>query len=449
MRKFSKKYFIKSCGGAVLFQVLLGLGLMVVMSPVIFNQIKKYNEGIQREEVISHMEVFQKAVTSFVTFEKDKKIGESFFIPDGTVKHWSGTEMDNALRDYLGVNPPPKTNGFGQTYSFITNRKGDAIEAVVVASGGGVSELVLNGIGQFLFDKGAVMAYDGTLLSDLSLSAVLSNEVKKMVSPSSGGALLMFVNDAFFSSDFLHIAEMPGESDRAKLFNTMIVDLDMNGRNVRNVKNLYSVNMDISSGSLIDILSVNNLKFDSESSVKSLVEFQNTSGIGYSSSSSLLPITANDVYIDEFSTSSGTSQVKRVDIDEGELETSVLDVENYHVLGNVSVKSGWKNMSIDSLKANTLLSSGGSKYDNVDNVIMLEDGDGNSYIYVGGYDEGEEKFNDNDSLVFNLSGISEVKDICIGSNCISDRILEVYTELQNALNYYVSKRKIDEDANND
>ncbi len=437
MRKISRKYFVKSCGGAVLFQVLLGLGLMVVMSPVIFNQIKKYNEGIQREEVISHMETFQKAVTSFVTFEKDREGASGYIIPDGVVKHWKGSDMDNALRDYLGVNPPPKENGFGQTYSFITNRKGDAIEAVVVASGGGVNELVLNGIGQFLFDKGAVMAYDGTLLSDLSLSATLSNEVKKMVSPALGGALLMFVNDAFFSSDFLHIAEMPGESDRAKLFNTMIVDLDMNNRNIKNVKKLYSVNMDINSGSLVDVLSVNNLTFDSASNVKSLVEFQNTAGV----SGSFLPISANKVYIDDFSTASGTSQLKRVDIDEGELDTEILDVQNYHVLGNVSVKTGWEKMNIDSLNANTLKSSAGVNADEATNVVMLEDKLGDSYIYAGRYDEVEDKFDGENSVILNLSGVSEIKDICIGTNCISDRILEVYNELQNALYYYVEKRE--------
>ena len=128
----------------------------------------------------------------------DKTAGSQF----PKIKLWKGEEMKTVLSDYLGNPIPPTSNAFGQEYSFITARNGDMIEALVVASGGGVDELVLNGIGQYLFDKGAVLASDGVLLSDLSLSQTLLNEAKKMVSPTLGGALLMFVNDAFFSSDF-------------------------------------------------------------------------------------------------------------------------------------------------------------------------------------------------------------------------------------------------------
>ena len=72
MKKLSRKYLKKVCGGAIMFQVLLGLGLMVVMSPMIFTQIQKYNEEIRREEVVNHLGKWQKAASSFIVFEKDQ-----------------------------------------------------------------------------------------------------------------------------------------------------------------------------------------------------------------------------------------------------------------------------------------------------------------------------------------------------------------------------------------
>ena len=224
MRSIKKANLYKSVGGAVLFQVLLGLGLMVLMSPIIFKQIQKYNEEVQREEVIANMETFQKAVTSFIIFEKDKMSAGSYVIPDRQVKFWSGNEMKSVLSDYLGSASVPLTNGFGQEYSFITYRNGEVIEAVVVASGGGVDELTLNGIGQFLFDKGAVLAADGTLLSDLKLSSNLQSAVNSLVSSTGSGALVMFVSDAFFSSDYLPSDDGPkpsGSSARSVVFRTL------------------------------------------------------------------------------------------------------------------------------------------------------------------------------------------------------------------------------------
>ena len=53
----------KSSGGAILFQVLLGLGLMVIMSPIIFNQIKKYNEEICKTLGVKIPDGYEKIVT--------------------------------------------------------------------------------------------------------------------------------------------------------------------------------------------------------------------------------------------------------------------------------------------------------------------------------------------------------------------------------------------------
>ncbi len=440
------KFKNKSCNGNVLFQVLLGLGLMVMMAPLVFTQIKKYNEGIQREEVITHMETFQKAVTSFVTFEKDTKKGSSLLIPDKTagsqfpkIKLWKGEEMKTVLSDYLGNPIPPTSNAFGQEYSFITARNGDMIEALVVASGGGVDELVLNGIGQYLFDKGAVLASDGVLLSDLSLSQTLLNEAKKMVSPTLGGALLMFVNDAFFSSDFLHISEMPGDSERSVLFNTMIVDLNMNMNNILNVKNLYTTKMNVNLSSFISSLSTKNVTVDGDITVNNFVEFQNKEGISHSSANTL-PFKTPIVKVANFLTNSTTNdtELSYVDMADVVLNTSELVAKEYNVLGDVNVDNGWTSMQIDNMNANILSSMNGTKEDNITNIVMkVSNGDNQSFIYVGSYNVNTEKYIQDESLRLNLSGVSEIQDVCIVSSssqtCLSDRVKYVYNLLNEKL----------------
>ena len=55
MHFYSRNLLKKAQSGAVLMQVLLGLAIMVAMTPVIMNQIRQYNESINREEVITQM----------------------------------------------------------------------------------------------------------------------------------------------------------------------------------------------------------------------------------------------------------------------------------------------------------------------------------------------------------------------------------------------------------
>ena len=75
MRLLKRKNLMKSVGGAVMFQVLLGLGLMVMMSPMIFSQIKKYNESIANEEIVHELDVLQKAASSFIVFDGTAQMG--------------------------------------------------------------------------------------------------------------------------------------------------------------------------------------------------------------------------------------------------------------------------------------------------------------------------------------------------------------------------------------
>ncbi len=452
MRSIKKANLYKSVGGAVLFQVLLGLGLMVLMSPIIFKQIQKYNEEVQREEVIANMETFQKAVTSFIIFEKDKMSAGSYVIPDRQVKFWSGNEMKSVLSDYLGSASVPLTNGFGQEYSFITYRNGEVIEAVVVASGGGVDELTLNGIGQFLFDKGAVLAADGTLLSDLKLSSNLQSAVNSLVSSTGSGALVMFVSDAFFSSDYLHIAEMSGDSSRSVLFNTMIVDLNMSNNDIKDVANLYGTNLISVLENSVNVMSLSDVVFKDSSDVKNIVEYKNTSGID---ANNTLPIVAQgtsgdgSIYIEDMviDNSSHTSEFSMIDMPDGELETNQLMANDYIVLGNVEVESGWNSVSLNSLDANTLSSSDGTVEDVINRLEMIDDTsitDKDSFIYVGSYSEqdGNKIYSEANSLNLNLSGTSEINDVCAssGANCLSDNILNVYLGLQEVLENYCEKR---------
>ena len=448
MRSLSKKYFRKLCGGAVMFQVLLGLGLMVMMSPMIFTQIKKYNEEIQREEAVNHLETWQKAAASFVVFEKDN-VGK---IPEG-IKTWSGTALREILSDYLGSSVVPLSNGFGQEYMLITNRKGEQIESVVVAYGGGLDRLTLNGIAQFLFDKGAVIDSDGTILSELKLTTPLVNKLKTLVNPTSGGALFMYVSDAFFTSDYLHIAPMPGSSDRASLVNTMIVDLNMNGNSMHNVKNFYATRLE-GSNSYVDSLSISDLIFKSPSVVEENFEYQNSDGITGDTSlpvetiDGTLPNESHKIEVNELTVDN--AKFKKVFIDEGELETKDVSAKNYYIHGDVNVNSGWPDKTLlNNVVANTFISENGTKSDVIDNIIMdkqivnadntIED----SYIYIGQYStdgSGNKIYNEGSSIVLNLSGVSEVKDICYGSassqQCLSDRIVKYYDDLQSMLEEY-------------
>ena len=451
MRNLSKKYFRKLCGGAVMFQVLLGLGLMVMMSPLIFSQIKKYNEEVQREEVVHHLEAWQKAASSFVIFEKDRPNA----IQEG-LQIWEGENLKNTLRDYLGSASVPYENGFGQKYAMVTHRKGAQVEAVVIAYGGGVDRLTLNGIGQFLFDKGAVMDEESYILSDdlkLSLSDDLKVALKDKVESSGCGLLFMFVSDAFFTSDYLHIAPMPGSSDRASLVNTMIVDLNMGGNSIGRIKNFYTTSLKASNAYIND-LSVSDLEFKAVSTVNKDFEYQNIDGINGTE----LPVSTIDgadlleshkMEIEDLTVKN--ANFKKVDIEDGELETKDLTGRGFYVRGNVEIENGWdNNLLVDNITASNFSSVNGTEVDTIENIVFdapVSDAKGSedSYLFVGNYEvkEGQEVYASNQAVILNLAGTSQVNDICYSCSgdkctCLSDVILNYYDQLSKLLAAYVS-----------
>ncbi len=475
MKILSNRFFNKNIGGAVMFQVLLGLGLMVMMSPMIFRQIKKYNQEIAREEVVHDLEKWQKAASSFVIFEKDTPGS----IGSGT-QVITGGSLKNKLNDYLPDNTPTE-NSFGQTYGMITIRPNitlpdgtpapsDQVEAVVFAYGGDVPTIELNGIGQFLFDKGAVMDTNGNIYSNLNIddqgneknSLRISDAMKTALS-GRGGLLFMYVSDAYFVSDYLYSSPMPGvANDRSSFVNTMIVDLDMGGNDMTNVKNFYTqklngVNM------FATQLSVSELTFSGPSEPSEIekdFEYQNTNGITMFTGNKL-PVTTtgnggygldeskNLVDVDELEVSENTELgrlfIKGANItgfDDGKVDS--VSGSGIYVRGNVDIAG---DVSAKDVYANTVFSNSSNNGDQdiVTNVTILSKNNNSSedsYIYIG--DIGDDGVVGTQSIIVNFDGFSEADDICRVSGgateCLSTKLREYYDRLQRyTYNYYFIK----------
>ena len=475
MKILSSRFFRKNSGGAVMFQVLLGLGLMVLMSPMVFRQIKKYNQEIAREEVVHDLEKWQKAASSFVIFEKD--------IPE-QIKGTSiitGDQLKSKLSEYLPDNTPTE-NSFGQTYGMITIRPevdlpdgtrapSDQVEAVVFAYGGSVPTIELNGIGQFLFDKGAVMDADGQIYSNLNIddqgntkdSLRISTAMKSALS-GKGGLLFMYVSDAYFVSDYLYSSPMPGvANDRSSFVNTMIVDLDMGGKDMTNVKNFYTqklngVNM------FATQLSVSELNFKGPSEIENDFEYQNTNGISVTGGKLPVTTTGNGGYgygldesknlvdVDELEVS-GETRLDRLFIKNANINgidaTGKVDVvsgKGIYVRGNVDIAG---NVNAKEVFANTVVSDGSNAgdWDVVDKVTILSkqnNSSEDSYIYIGSISDSGELDEDISTIIVNFDGFSEADDICRVKNgvttCLSNILRDYYDRLQRyAYNYYVIK----------
>ena len=441
MLKISKKYYKKNSGGAILLQVLLGLGLMLFMTPIILDQIKKYNEEIKREEIIADLEKLQKAVSSFVVFEKDKstiplgvtwwKSPDSINITEGGITEKS---LVPALKEYFDSNNGSSSfyNGFGQAYSFLTYRPNNSIEnevqSVVLASCKTpkcIDTLTLNGIGQFLFDKGSVISKEKILLGELKVDPNLQAVIDKIIDATGSGVLIMYVSDAFFTSDFLHATRMPGDRTKSILFNTMQVDLDMGGHDIKNVYNLEANQLNVLNGSSIKSLSSKNVtsnvgKLGDRSlfEITGFMEYRNNKKIEvpntFSGSSKLLPISSKQ---------NGQMSFDSVDIGGDTILNSIdnetLNVEikkssnipNYKIRGSVDITGKGTARQI---VADTTNIGGNVTFE----TIIQNDNDKSSYIYVSCLDSNGKLTlcNSNDTekyAVINLKGVSSFYDIIL------------------------------------
>ena len=456
MRIFARKFYNKVYGGAVMFQVLLGLGLMVMMSPMIFTQIKKYNEEVQREEAVHDLEQWQRAASSFIVFEKDKPN----VITEG-ITMTEGNSLFTLLQDYTGSSNVHTTNGFGQKYALITNRKGEQVEAVVVAYGGGLDTLTLNGIGQFLFDKGSIVNSSGQILTDMKVSPELKTKLTSLANAVNGGLLFMYVSDAFFSSDYLHIAEMPGTSERASLVNTMIVDLNMGGNNERHsINNINNINASqLTAGfGWIDLVSVSQLKLNGSVEVEKAFEYANVDGIsgtelpvkttlGADESESFRLDAEDDLTVEN-------AELKKLYLRDSDLEVKGdMMASNYYIHGDVDIDSSSSYLNVNDMYVNTFFTDG-NVADSVENIVLDKpekttvSGDydkdiKNSFIYIGQYEDkgGEKVYSDTDYIMLDLAGTSEVEDICdlSGENCLSDKVLDFYDRLEERIIYVVGE----------
>ena len=428
-----KKSFKKNDGGAILLQTLLGLGIMVAMTPIILNQIRKYNESINREEVISQMTLLQKAVTSYISFDRTA-------VPEGCVIV-TGENMRSLLKDYGGERIS-STNAFGQTYAFITCKKtviagddsSDMIEAAVFAYGD-VDDLTLNSIGEYLFDQGVVLSNDDhTELTNYNakLSALLKTEIIKAIGIR--GALVMFVSDAFMISDYLYINKGPGGTVTV---NTMLANLNMNGNSLVDV---YK-----SQGSVLNIM--NSLKVAGLAGKK--LEIANSTLTGVFSVENQQPfvnekpmsVKTNNIELNSLNVEN--VDVAQIQFDPGDLDAKELVTQKLIVEGELNVVTsapseggggGIWNFGATDITADNLYSAGtvSNKFDKI--VLKDTDNDVESYIYdgtvslLGDFTDASSKLN--------LSGMSEVYDICwqtgnaLTSYCVSDKVFSLWQQIK-------------------
>jgi hypothetical protein len=421
--------------GAVLLQVLLGLGIMVAMTPLILSQARKYSEQIKREEVVAEMQLIRKAVSSYISFDKNK-------VPDNCVLK-EGDDMKGVLENYGGKDLA-KGNGFGETYYFVTckNPLADGIvEAVVGAYGGGLDEVTLNGIGQYLFDQGAVLSNDGEWLSNYSIS--LSGSLKNYLLSDSKykGSLVMYVSDAFMLTDYLHVNKMTNGTTDNQMVNTMLASLNMNEKSMQNVKDADGTKLIVSKELKVSSLAGQTATFSPSSfSVSGVVEVQSSTANTFSAGK--LPILPEAIDISKLELAE-EAKVRYINMEKGDLSTETLEVGVLSVAGDVElVGRPGDPATFDAAKvsADTLNSSGPgvNAFANItmnDNVVE----GAHSYIY-GGELNMNGAYIDSSSSVINLSGVSEVVDVCWDTGgCLSTKVQATYDALLEAIKAYYAK----------
>lgn len=429
-RREKENTSFRNVAGAVLMQALLGLAVMVAMSPVVFDQIRKYNEDINQEEVMAQMTLLQKAVVSYISFDKKG-------VPNGC-NVLSGKPMVDVLVDYGGEHLPT-SNAFGQEYYFLTCKVANqtvgenekVVEAVVFASGE-MDDLVLNGIGQYLFDQGGVIANRNVELEaelgksrwrsnyDTVLSKKLIEEIENIIGDN--GALVMFVSDTFFFSDYLYIHSMGTATD----FNTMLVDLNMNDNNLQNVSRAEGTKLIISRELHTSGLAGVNIVFNKskleDNSVLSLENKDREPFVG-----STISVYPQKVKIYEMEVDN--AEFKSINLDSGDFETDVLEAQKITVHGNLTIvdNESWK-FGASEVEAFSLTSLGPVSND-FGVVNMKDDEDGlESFIYSGVFNI-DGYYDDDKSSKINLSGMSEVVDVCSETGCISEQVFKIYDDI--------------------
>lgn len=445
-RKASRRRFAAEAG-AVLMQAVLGLGLMLVMAPIVLHQIQKYNETVKREEAIAQLQLLRKAVTSFVSFDRTNTAITT------SCKTWKGPDIVNALKEYGGEAvfgaSGNTVNSLGLTYFFATNKAADnSVEAVAGAYFEGTApadaEIILHGIGQYLFDKGLIVSEAGEQLSNYNMK--LSGNLDCVPHNS----VIMFVTDAFYMSDYLHAD--PNLQDLNSLMNTMLVDLNMNQHSITGIANISGKEIQVSNSFSAMLLSGTTLSLNTSTITSGA--FMSVTGNGnaskvldksqsdgfriYPASFEMNNAQVNDLTVGQIclgvagsygggdcSSYNGGSGVGDMFMTTGTLKSTDVAVS-----GMLQLKSPWE------LVANTIVAdrwisqidktiSGDSVNNELPNIRFDgSDASVDNAIYSGDYDDihgyeelvsGTLKSKDNYAAI-NPAGVSEVKDIVWGSS---------------------------------
>ena len=431
----------KNSSGSILLQALIGLGVMVMMSPIIFREIKKYNEGVQRENVINDLVTLQHAASSFVTFDKDKYSSGICSIPLNSVKILSGDNLKACLQDYLPTASSAlfQANPYEQTYSLVMKKIPNGTEtnvvAVVVASGGTVDVLTLNGIGQYLFDKGVIVAPDKLVIGEegAQLPAVLEESIKNL--SGSIGAIVLFVSDVTKREDYLYANNISGDSKH--LFNTMLTNLYMGGNNIANIKTIDLHDLILSESLYIKNLSVQ------DAVVKGAVSFSDRFNVAntVNTNSSFYIIPNNDIYFSSPVDVSGGVSVNYVNLPNSELivNGNANVKNNIDVTGNVEFGKNTNGASVIG-PANQQLNFAGNVYVgnvNVNTTANSIQTVGDLYIYSDGFiyvkRNSASETEQADNSIISLDGTSVVDDICIGGTsgtyCLSEKLKSFHDRL--------------------
>ena len=469
MRKFNIKNYRKNVGGSILFQVLLGLGLMVVMSPIVLQQIRKYNEEVRREDVISDMSKLQKAVSSFVVFSKG---GAN--IPNG-VTCWKDVttncisktikvnnkdlpvqtkKMKDALNDYLkeGSLNTEKINAYGLEYYFITIKNGADLSSILVAScveKACIDRITLNGVGQYLFDKGSIIQDDKELLGDVKLSTALQDVMKNVVDDTGAGAIFLYTTDEMVTSDFLYRYLMPGASDKARILNTMLVNLNMNNNDINNVKDLKSSSFNVANLSKISAMVIDNAKFNfANVNVDNFIEYSGISDENLKVANGIFPFVAKkeseagNIYMQDLDTKGGTTEFKGIDLKDADLtvtEEIAIEKDANIDLTTFIVKDDNKAkvVSIDKAIVDIVNVTQVEKTETkLGSVFMKDDKTKDAFIYV---------LSEQNPVVVNLSGTTEVDDIVINGEKLSEKIGDTVTLMKDTLSEYIRLKTASEE----
>ena len=411
-----------------MLEVLLALGLMIVMTPVILNQIRKYNEQIAREEVVAQMALLRKAVQSYISFDRSA-------VPGGCVEV-EGNRIKQTLANYGGRSLSLR-NGFGQDYYFVTCRKLDGdVVAYVGAKGGGLNAEELGGIAAFLFDQGAMVNADNIIVSNYNFS--MDPELDR-IARTNRLSLIMFVSDANITSDFLHADRISGP--QGALVNTMLVDLYMSNNPIRDIKAIYGAEIVASrrlgiAGAMTGVKAEIVQDFD----IKNAMSFQgDVREIRDSLPGVSFPFSPLMLYLDQMS--AGNVEFLQVNIPNADLRVRELSGSRVTVRGDMTMDGVVGDLDIGEVSAAMGLSAGSSP--NNASVMMLDDRDGSGVAYSGRYGDGN--FDPTSSSSIALSGVSEVIDICWGDGrCVSDQMYEVFNQLRAISNaYYTVNARIE------